>query len=162
MKNTNLCPCGCGLSFTACCQPILNDHSLATTAEKLMRSRYCAFVLKNSVYILSSWHRKTRPKSLNFDNHPVQWLGLEIHACSEGQENDSTGNVEFTSSYLENGQLCRLREDSQFLKEDGLWFYLRGECTVKKEKITRNQPCPCGSGKKFKRCCLKRQSRNYS
>ena len=24
----------------------------------------------------------------------------------------------------------------------------------KKKKIGRNEPCPCGSGKKFKRCCL--------
>lgn len=23
------------------------------------------------------------------------------------------------------------------------------------EKLGRNDPCPCGSGKRFKRCCLK-------
>ena len=23
-----------------------------------------------------------------------------------------------------------------------------------KEKVGRNDPCPCGSGKKFKRCCM--------
>ena len=26
---------------------------------------------------------------------------------------------------------------------------------VRKEKIGRNEPCPCGSGKKFKKCCGK-------
>ena len=26
--------------------------------------------------------------------------------------------------------------------------------SVKKEKIGRNDPCPCGSGKKYKKCCL--------
>lgn len=26
--------------------------------------------------------------------------------------------------------------------------------TFKKEKIGRNDPCPCGSGKKYKKCCL--------
>jgi len=25
----------------------------------------------------------------------------------------------------------------------------------KRMKIGRNDPCPCGSGKKFKKCCLK-------
>ena len=25
---------------------------------------------------------------------------------------------------------------------------------TKKKKIGRNQPCPCGSGKKYKKCCL--------
>jgi hypothetical protein len=28
------------------------------------------------------------------------------------------------------------------------------------EKIGRNDPCPCGSGKKFKKCCLKKQNDN--
>ncbi len=26
---------------------------------------------------------------------------------------------------------------------------------VRKQKINRNAPCPCGSGKKYKHCCLK-------
>lgn len=25
---------------------------------------------------------------------------------------------------------------------------------MRRKKIGRNEPCPCGSGKKFKRCCL--------
>ncbi|NMB30839.1 MAG: hypothetical protein GX988_05310, partial [Clostridiales bacterium] len=25
--------------------------------------------------------------------------------------------------------------------------------TVTKKKVGRNEPCPCGSGKKYKRCC---------
>ena len=27
---------------------------------------------------------------------------------------------------------------------------------IKKTKIGRNEPCPCGSGKKYKKCCLKK------
>jgi SEC-C motif-containing protein len=156
MKDDLVCPCGRGLSYTTCCQPIIDDHRAATTAEQLMRSRYSAFALKKSPHIQASWHPKTRPKILNFDDHPVQWLGLEIHTCQDGQANDTSGSVEFTSSYLENGQLCRLREISQFVMEDKRWYYLRGECQVQKEKVERNRPCPCGSGKKFKRCCLSR------
>jgi uncharacterized protein YecA (UPF0149 family) len=26
--------------------------------------------------------------------------------------------------------------------------------TIAPPKHTRNQPCPCGSGRKFKRCCI--------
>lgn len=29
-------------------------------------------------------------------------------------------------------------------------------------KIGRNDPCPCGSGKKYKRCCLEQESATYS
>jgi len=28
----------------------------------------------------------------------------------------------------------------------------------KKKKIGRNDPCPCGSGKKYKKCCLRKES----
>lgn len=154
MTTPLLCPCGSQKSFAACCLPIFDNHQCAETAEALMRSRYSAFVHKHENHILASWHPRSRPKTLHFDDHPVTWLGLQIHECQEGAQEDSTGTVEFTSSYLENGQLCRLKEKSQFLKEDGLWFYLRGECQVKREKVERNSPCPCGSGLKFKRCCL--------
>ena len=27
----------------------------------------------------------------------------------------------------------------------------------KKSKVGRNDPCPCGSGKKYKRCCLRKE-----
>jgi len=91
---------------------------------------------------------------LNFDDHSVVWLGLEIHGYQDGSVADSSGTVDFTCSYLENGQLCKLKEVSEFQKKDGLWYYLRGECRVIKEKIARNSSCPCGSGQKFKRFCL--------
>jgi SEC-C motif-containing protein len=154
MIKESLCPCGSGSAYSSCCLLVLNDHRLAATAQILMRSRYTAFVKQHSQHIQSSWHMTTRPKILNFDDHPVVWLGLEIQSCQDGLASDNSGNVDFTCSYLENGQLCKLQEVSQFLKEDGLWYYLQGECRVIKEKIARNTVCPCGSGQKFKRCCL--------
>jgi hypothetical protein len=30
---------------------------------------------------------------------------------------------------------------------------------LKSEKMRRNDPCPCGSGKKLKNCCLKKVQR---
>ena len=35
-------------------------------------------------------------------------------------------------------------------KEEG-----KGRTVVKKDKVGRNDPCPCGSGKKYKQCCGK-------
>lgn len=32
----------------------------------------------------------------------------------------------------------------------------RGQQTAKRRKVGRNEPCPCGSGKKYKKCCLRR------
>lgn len=148
------CPCGSGADYAICCQPFHNNHHAALTAETLMRSRYTAFVLENSEYVLQTWVEKKRPASLNFDGHPVTWVGLIINETTNGLETDSTGKVDFTSTYIENGQLCELSEVSDFIKIDGLWYYVNGVCDVAKKKIERNRSCPCGSGKKFKRCCL--------
>jgi len=155
MEKKTECPCGSGAAYASCCLPVINNHRLAATAEILMRSRYTAFVKQHSQHILASWHKTTRPRTLNFDDHPVVWLKLEIHSSRDGLTDDNTGTVHFTSTYMENGHLCQLREVSQFRKEDDLWYYLRGECEVRKEKVARNSSCPCGSGQKFKRCCLR-------
>lgn len=154
MINDQLCPCGSSLPYATCCLPILDDHRKAQTAEALMRSRYTAFLLKHTQHILASWHPTSRPEKLNFEDNPVIWLGLEIHDVQDGLAEGTIGSVDFTATYLENGQISRLRERSQFVREEGLWYYLRSECKVKRQKVERNGPCPCGSGKKFKRCCL--------
>lgn len=33
--------------------------------------------------------------------------------------------------------------------------YKKSKTVVKEEKVGRNDPCPCGSGKKYKKCCGK-------
>jgi len=154
MTNTLLCPCGSQASFETCCKLILDDHTNAKTAESLMRSRYTAFTRKDTNHILRSWHTTVRPKELNFDDNPVVWLGLEIHGTTGGTNDATNGTVDFTTRYLENSQLCLLRENSQFVREESLWFYLKGDARLEKKKLERNKPCPCGSGKKFKRCCI--------
>ncbi len=155
MKNKNtLCPCGSSKPFTQCCQPIFLDHGRATSAELLLRSRYTAFVYKNSGHLMASWHSRTRPKALNHEDFQVVWLGIEIHEREKGGPEDDSGTIEFTTSYIEKGRLCLLREKSRFLKEQQLWYYLNGTVEIDQKKIERNRSCPCGSGKKFKRCCL--------
>ena len=45
-----------------------------------------------------------------------------------------------------------VHENSRFVKEQGQWFYVDGDLKSQ-AKVGRNDPCPCGSGKKYKRCC---------
>jgi uncharacterized protein YchJ len=40
-------------------------------------------------------------------------------------------------------------------KRAGVWKRVRASMNADLEKTGRNDPCPCGSGKKFKRCCKK-------
>jgi SEC-C motif-containing protein len=129
------------------------EEAKLKTAEQLMRSRYTAFTLANDKYLLKSWANSTRPETIDAENSSIQWLELKIGVCEKGNAEDDTGLVTFTASFLSSGHLCRLHEKSSFIKEDDFWYYLDGETESQTEKVRRNSPCPCGSGKKYKKCC---------
>ncbi len=118
-----------------------------------MRSRYSAFVARNWEYLN---HTQLIP-----DNGPptpdMVWLGLEILATQTGGVEDTEGTVEFVARYSHQGSPAALHEISHFQKVDGKWLYVDGTFPHpdKKPKSGRNDPCPCGSGLKFKKCCGK-------
>lgn len=145
------CPCGSGKAYRDCCAPLHHGEKSAASAEALMRSRYSAYVLKLSDYLAETWHSPTRPASLDIGSDDTPWQRLTIIATDKGNESDSEGTVEF-AAYYQGGQL---HERSRFVKEEGKWFYLDGEILppVASAKVGRNDPCPCGSGKKYKKCC---------
>nr|WP_173069090.1 YchJ family metal-binding protein [Sulfurimicrobium lacus] len=146
-----LCPCGSSLPFDACCGAYLAGTSSPPSAEALMRSRYSAFVRHDWDYLK---HTQTGQ-----DESPattdIEWLGLEILGIKAGGENDAEGAVEFVAHYTHQGRPASLHEISRFHKHDGKWLYVGGEFppAAHQTKIGRNEPCPCGSGKKFKKCC---------
>ena len=123
---TDSCPCGSGASYEACCQVYIAGTAAAPTAEALMRSRYSAFALQESSYLLESWHPQTRPSRVRLD--PEQrWIGLSIKATEAGGESDSTGVVEFVARFKVAGKGHRLHERSRFEQIDGQWYYLDGD-----------------------------------
>jgi len=142
------CPCGSGRALEICCGAYLAGKTVAD-AETLMRSRYAAYVLGKYDYLLVSWHPLTRPARLG--GTALRWIGLEILRTVAGGVQDDVGEVEFIASYVEKGKGKRLHELSRFVCEEGRWLYMDGDCQV--DDIGRNNACPCGSGKKFKRCC---------
>jgi len=95
-----------------------------------MRSRYTAYTLRNESYLLTSWHSSTRPVQLDLHTDPIQWIGLKIVNTQAGQASDETGLVEFIARYKLNGKAHRLHECSQFIKQDGAWFYVDGKQPV--------------------------------
>jgi len=114
-----------------------------------MRSRYSAYLLDDHNYLMRSWHSDSRPEQLG--GTALHWIALEIVRTERGDESDSEGLVEFVARYANGNKGKRLHEISRFVRENGLWVYVDGECHL--TDIGRNDPCPCGSGKKFKRCC---------
>lgn len=96
---------------------------LPQTAEQLMRSRYSAFVLGLSQYLLATWHESTRPKELDVDSQ-MRWTGLEIISTRAGGAAASRGVVEFAAYYRDGRHEAQQHEVSTFVKQDGAWFYL--------------------------------------
>ena len=156
-----VCPCGSSKQIDACCGPLIAGQP-APTAEALMRSRYAAFTLGNLGYIERTC---TGHAALSFNRSDLEqslpgtaWLGLDIMESHGGQLGDSIGTVKFTVRYRQNGHTFTQVEISQFVRIDGAWRYEKGEVSLGSklapvERVGRNDPCPCGSGKKYKKCC---------
>lgn len=127
-----------------------------------MRARYSAYVLNQVDYILKTHDPDIEDrgdrKEIESWSTQAKWLGLEIVSTEAGGAGDETGVVEFIARYKMKGQSLAHHERSRFRKIDGAWFYQDGEMvkpgTVQRTepKLGRNDPCHCGSGKKYKRC----------
>ncbi len=155
------CPCGSGRSLEACCGPLLGGAP-APTAEALMRSRYTAYVRCDIDYLENSLAPESRSdhdrKSAEQWAKSVEWQELTIVGCEAGGANDDEGMVEFKARFRQ-GQLDQTHhETSRFRRHDGGWVYVEGKVHHKPvvrsgPKLGRNDPCSCGSGKKYKQCC---------
>ncbi|CAL9588415.1 hypothetical protein SUDANB38_05209 [Streptomyces sp. enrichment culture] len=119
------CPCGLPAPYGECCGRFHTGAATAPTAERLMRSRYSAFVVRDEPYLLRTWAPATRPRSVDFDPD-MRWTGLEVHAAEDGTLFHTTGTVTFTARYTHRGEPGALRERSRFEKADGQWLYVDG------------------------------------
>lgn len=153
------CPCQSGLPFDSCCGPILAGTP-APTALALMRSRYTAYARGDVAHLartLAPEHRAGFDVAdVSAGMRDTRWLGLEILDTKDGGAEDSTGIVEFVARFQAQGTMRALHERSRFRRDenDGRWVYVDGDTDMKPmKKPGRNDPCPCGSGKKFKQCC---------
>ena len=156
------CPCGSNVSYAECCRPLIKGEKPAMKAQQLMRSRYSAYVKKEIGYILTSLHPDHRSdydeKSTRAWAESAEWHTFEIVETKGGGAEDREGKVEFIVTYSQNNVKTEHHELSSFKKEGGTWYFVTGRNMPKKPvnaapKIGRNDPCSCGSGKKFKKCC---------
>ncbi|WP_407539581.1 YchJ family protein [Deinococcus radiomollis] len=120
----DLCPCGSGRRYAACCGALHSGKREAKTAEALMRSRYSAYVLRLEAYLLHTWHPDTRPGTLDLEQDHTRWLGLTLRGTQNGRPADQTGQVRFTAIYRIGAQQHRLDEESRFVRLEGRWIYL--------------------------------------
>ena len=129
------CPCLSGEVYGECCAPLHRGAAAAPTAERLMRSRYSAFVVGDPRYLLATWHPRTRPAGLELDPG-IRWFRLDILGCSAGGLLDTEGTVEFSARYRMPAATVdpatpparpaagEQHEISRFSRLDGRWFYV--------------------------------------
>jgi len=111
--------------------------------KELMISRYEAFVKKDWNYLTKT---ATNQSVEELELMPeLEWLKLDVLNAAGSQ-------VEFKAYYRDKDGVGLLHEKSTFVQEDGIWKYKDGE--LYPTKVQRNENCPCGSGKKFKKCCM--------
>jgi SEC-C motif domain protein len=156
------CPCGTGLAYAECCQPLHQQKTKASTAEKLMRSRYSAYAAGEIDYIEKTNSPEGREafdrESSTQWSKTSKWLGLEIISTREGKETDNTGEVEFKAHYEREGKREAHYEVGLFERIESVWYYKDAKTNHEpirrtEPKVGRNDPCTCGSRKKFKKCC---------
>lgn len=162
MEEREHCFCGSEKQFDACCGPIIAGDAPARTPEELMRARFSAHCKRDYTFLVDSTHPEhregaTEEEISQWASH-VDWVNLEVHSATPG-ETDDEGMVSFTAHFTIRDTPQELREDASFQKLNGQWYYVdghvHGQEPYKRDapRVGRNDPCPCGSGKKFKKCC---------
>ena len=127
-KKSKQCPCGSGKDYTLCCGRYIENGDIPETPEQLMRSRYTAYIMENDSYLLATWHPTTRPSSLSDGNKlPVKWVELAVIGAANVSKDDTNAVVEFVARYKLNGKAEKMHEVSEFVREDGRWFYRSGQ-----------------------------------
>lgn|SRR5574344_39994 len=163
-QDQNLCPCGSGKKYDECCEPIIKGTKLAETPEALMRSRYTAYAKHEIKWLKDSLETTQRTdfdeKSVDEWSRLSEWLGIEI-VNTKTEDEKNIGWVEFIARFKQGNVTRDHHELGEFHKVNGAWYFYDGravkQATIHKTTpdVGRNDPCPCGSGKKYKKCCGK-------
>ncbi len=170
ISDSPLCPCNSGLTLQSCCQPLHQGQRSAPTAVALMRSRFSAYATQQFSYLHHTWAQSSQTPSLqelSQSSNRTEWVGLVIHSTELGKEKDIEGWVTFSAYFREltpnhtPSCLKSMTERSYFQKipseeqaTESRWVYVDGQTQEKTPALGRNSPCVCGSGRKFKQCCL--------
>ncbi len=129
-----------------------------------MRARYSAFNHADIKFVARTHASNTRDQldlvGLEQWAKTAEWKRLEIIHVERGQAGDANGQIEFKAHYRLQGKDCVLHEIGEFVYKQRQWWYVDSKLPDVKQyvretpKLGRNDPCACGSGKKFKKCCM--------
>ena len=127
MISKMICPCGSQDEYQNCCEPLHLGEETASTALKLMQSRFSAYVVKAYHYLKETTDPQT---TFDFDHEAnaewgnrVNFQKLEI-LNSEEIKNKAT--VEFKAYLIDQTKPLIHHEISRFRRLEGVWYYRDG------------------------------------
>ena len=128
---SSFCPCGSKILYKDCCKP-LHLGKLPKNALELMRSRYSAYALCLSDYIILTTH----PENPQFCTDRSTWRQKISEFCVntkfeklevlDFQEKDNRATVLFVAHLTQNEKDISFKERSLFEKLDDRWLYKNG------------------------------------
>lgn len=122
------CPCGSKQKYKKCCK-LNHDGVEADDALALMITRYSAYAVGDSSYIIRTTHpenpdfhedRKAWAREIDDFCDNTEFIGLEVLDFVDGE---SEAFVEFKAKLSDD----IVHERSRFLKVKGRWLYIDGE-----------------------------------
>lgn len=129
----DVCHCGSLKKYKKCCKTFHDNITFPKTALELMKSRFTAFAIQNSKYIISTTHSRNPDftndlKSWNEDimnfSKNTNFKRLEIIDFIDGEIESF---VTFKATLFQNEDDISFCEKSRFLKVEDKWFYVDGE-----------------------------------
>ena len=147
------CPCGSANSVAECCGRFHSGQP-APSATLLMRSRYSAYVLGLIDYLQATTLPVQRAaldvQAMRDWSKASTWLGLEVEESQVLGGTPEHALVSFTARWHDAAGEHAQHERSAFVQQGERWYYIDPSVPL---RAGRNDPCPCGSGQKFKKCC---------
>lgn len=153
------CLCGSQQDYTLCCEPYHQYKQQPKTPEALMRSRYTAYCLADMDYIQKTMQGKALVgfDVLSAKRWAIRVTWIQLRVLETYFDSPIKGYVEFIASYVDGCVLKTIHEVSEFIQEQGRWYYVDGtqistNASKVKQTISRNSLCPCGDQRKYKNC----------
>lgn len=150
-RNTHLCLCFSGVDYDECCWPYHMGKKTVESAERLIRTRYTAYCHGDVGYLVSTIHPGARrfgiSRTIRKTIKNTRWAGLKI---INSKEEDNKAYVDYIAFHLTNN-LEQFHEKARLIKYKDEWYFADSE-SLPPVRFSRNDPCYCGSGKKFKKC----------
>ncbi len=132
------CPCGSGLDYSTCCQPLITGATKPVGLEQLARARHTAHFVGNILFLKTS-HTPGDRQSIDWHDYLIETTSLEwlLYDLVSVHAGGKSGSVVAMITVRKQSFVYRYRETSTYLMVDGEWYFNESDIDDMK-KI-----CPC-------------------